>query len=85
MGQKDKDLANLCPLTINDFDDTYKLNELPPDIECPLCMMIKEQIVECGNCYQLSCFDCNVDFTKRAKKGDIAKLIFECTTCHSVG
>jgi hypothetical protein len=52
MGQKDKDLANLCPLTINDFDDTYKLNELPPDIECPLCMMIKEQIVECGNCFQ---------------------------------
>jgi len=50
MGIKDKGSV-IVTLTIDDFDDTYRLDEMPFDFECPLCMMIKEAVVECPKCF----------------------------------
>jgi len=60
------------------------LEEIPADIECPLCMMVKDDMVECTKCSQASCRDCNKDFTTRSGKGNVNMGKFECTTCHTV-
>ena len=34
-------------LTMDDFDEKYNLEALPDDYECPICMMVKEEMMEC--------------------------------------
>ena len=71
-------------LTLNDFDDSYTLDEFPEDFECQLCMMVKEDMVECPQCWALSCKDCNIAFTTKNKSGSPNQNKFECTICHKV-
>ena len=51
-------------LTAKDFDSTQILDEFPEELECQLCMIIKEDMVECPECMFMSCRDCNVSFTR---------------------
>lgn len=74
--------AVMVQLTMADFDKTDRLDEFPEDFECPLCMMIKQEVVECPKCSQQSCRDCNVAFTNKQGKGNPNQNHFECTTCH---
>lgn len=72
------------PITEYDFDPTYKLEALPTDYECPLCFMIKEDMLECQKCKQGSCKECLTMFSKKQNAGNVAQGKFECTVCHNV-
>ena len=37
-------------LTMEDFDENYNLEALPNDYECPLCMIVQDEIMECPHC-----------------------------------
>ena len=74
----------MVPLTDMDIDEAYKLEALPDDFECPLCMMVKAEIFECSKCNQGACKDCLSDFTSRNGKGNVAQHVFECTICHNI-
>ena len=52
-------------LTLDDFDENYMLEALPEDYECPLCMIVQDDILECPSCKQISCKDCNIGFTTK--------------------
>ena len=72
-------------LTEHDFDPTYFLEALPQcDYECPLCFMVKDDMIECAKCQQGSCRECLTDFTTRSGKGNVNQGKFECTICHQV-
>lgn len=72
-------------LKIQDLDTNYKLEALPEDFECQICMTVKEDMLECTKCSQGACRDCLADFTTRSKKGNVAQNKFECSICHNVG
>jgi hypothetical protein len=76
--------GGVVQLSLSDFNQAYMLEELPPDVECPICYYIKPDIVECTNCFQSGCKECNDDFTSKKKSGNIGQRKYECTTCHSV-
>ena len=59
-------------LTFADFDDSYMLDSFPEDFECPLCMMVKLDLMECPKCFQLSCHDCNMSFSQKNSKTNVA-------------
>ena len=60
------------PLTEEDFDHTYQLESLPQcDYECPLCFMVKEDMLECLKCQQGSCRSCLSDYTRRQATGNV--------------
>ena len=43
--------GGVVQLSLSDFNQAYMLEELPPDVECPICYYIKPDIVECTNCF----------------------------------
>ena len=63
VGQDGANKGTTVQLIVADFDEAYTLDEFPEDFECPLCMMVREDVVECPKCFQSSCRDCNVEFT----------------------
>ena len=72
-------------LNENDFDPTYYLDALPQcDFECPLCMCIKEDMLECATCLASGCRECVTGFTNKNQKGNVAQGKFECTICYKV-
>jgi hypothetical protein len=72
-------------LTLRDFNVNYKIEELPSDYECPLCMMVKEDMIECKKCYQGSCKGCLEAFSKSAGRQSPGVGKYECTICHYIG
>ena len=79
-----KEAGPFIPLKIQDFDRTYKLEALMEDVECPLCMTIKEDMVECPNCSTGCCRECITDFTARSGKGNPNQNKFQCSVCDKV-
>ena len=72
-------------LNDHDFDPIYRMESLPQcDFECPLCCIVKEDMLECANCKAANCRDCATDFTNRNKHGNVAQGKFECSICHKV-
>ena len=71
-------------LTYADFDDQYLLDSFPDDCECPICTMVKLELLECPKCYQQSCRDCNISYSSKNSKANTGLGKFECTTCHEV-
>ena len=54
------------------------------EVECPLCMTIKEDMVECSICSTGSCRACVTDFTQRSGKGNPNQNKFMCSICDKV-
>ena len=75
--------APMIPLLECDFDPENILDAFPEDFECPACMMIREELLECKHCFTLCCKDCLGLFSKAPGK-NIPNGKFECTVCHKV-
>ena len=75
--------GSIIPLYEHDFDPTYKLDQFPNDFECPSCMMIQLEMLQCKNCEQLCCKACLDSFSHIGSK-NIEKGKYECTLCHKV-
>jgi len=73
----------LIPLIEADFDPENMLEQFPEDFECPSCMMIQLDMLECKHCQQLCCKGCLSQFSQVAGKS-VANGKFECTICHKV-
>lgn len=42
--------GSVIPLYEHDFDPNYKLDQFPSDFECPSCMMIQLEMLQCKSC-----------------------------------
>ena len=42
--------APIIPLIAEDFDAENLLDQFPEDFECPSCMMIQAELLECRSC-----------------------------------
>ena len=78
-------LSNLpiIPVLESDFDPENLLESFPEDFECPLCMLIRSEMLECRHCSQTCCRECLTSFSKVGNK-NIPNGKFECTVCHKV-
>ena len=66
----------------DDYDTNYELDQMPEDFECSVCMMIKDDMMECPQCFMASCKECNINYSKSKKGVDLNANKFECMTCH---
>lgn len=51
-------------LNENNFVKKTKIEILPEYFECPICFMVKDNIMECRTCKARACAFCLEDFSK---------------------
>jgi hypothetical protein len=69
------------------YDSKTKLEAIPDFYECPVCLSLRENILECPKCKARSCADCLEDFSKSEhSKNPTFKRdgIYKCTICLKV-
>jgi hypothetical protein len=62
-----------------DFEPHNILEELPADFACPVCTLVKKEILECSSCQYNACVDCLTAFNKGGQ--NVHRRIYTCIIC----
>ena len=66
------------------FED-WRLGVQPEYFECPICMDMHEDVLECPHCHARACLNCLKDFSSLGNKVSAAEMnrkVYACTQCH---
>ena len=78
---------NTIKLSRENYDKKTKLEQFIDYYDCPVCMMMKEEFMECPSCTSRACLECLIPFSREEhKKNPQAKAqgIFKCILCQKV-
>ncbi len=57
-------MLQLTRLKKENYDKKTKLETFLEYYECPICFLMKENILECPGCKSRACQECLIDFSK---------------------
>ena len=66
-------------LNQSDFESINALEELPYDFACPVCTLVKKEVLECSSCQYNACVDCLSSFNKGGQ--NVHQRIYTCIIC----
>jgi hypothetical protein len=70
------------------YDKKTKLEQMLEYYECPVCFLLRENILECPSCKSRACHGCIEDFSKGEHSKNPhykAEGTFKCIICLKVG